>query len=42
MNVATLGFDEHLAELLRWVKQSPGYRLVACFDLPSSPEATAS
>ncbi len=39
MNVATIGFDNELQELMRWVKQSPNYRLEACFDLPNSSEA---
>ena len=38
MNVATLGFDDHLRELMRWVNQSTEHSLVACFDLPQSPE----
>ena len=40
MNVATLGFDEHIQELMRWVNHSTDHRLVACFDLPTTPEAT--
>ncbi len=35
MNVATLGSDEHLLELVDWIQRSERHRIVASYDLPS-------
>lgn len=38
MNVATLGFDDHLLELIQWVNHSSNHTLVSCFDFPTTAE----